>query len=103
MRHVTIPENPGPGGKFEKDPVGVLEVDGPHKHSRMHGVADAELAVVVIDDLTALDPSGHKASLVLVDPLRRDGERHVVHRAYGTREITLIGAGGGCRYAGDPL
>jgi hypothetical protein len=64
---VTLAESPGPAGEFEKDPVRVLEVDGPYEHSRMHGVADTELAVVVIGDLSALDPGGQEALPVLVD------------------------------------
>src|SRR5580704_7766067 len=96
-------ERPQPAGELEQDAVGILEVDAADVDARVHGVADAELGVVVIGDLGAVDPRGDQTIPVLLYLLGRHVEGDVVHGADRAREVALIRTGCGGADARHPI
>ena len=71
-----------PGGEFQADAIGIVEVDRAHEGRRRDDIErDLTLRVIMVHDLRRLDAAGEQLVVILVDQVGRHVEGNMVHRA----------------------
>src|SRR5690348_12761927 len=86
--HVTVGEFLDPASELERDAVWVMEIEGSHIDTGMHGRRYLSRALVVIEHRADAHPLALEPLAVLVELLRGHVERQVVHGADGADDVT---------------